>query len=254
MTSLPSLTAGLFLAVLAVALPATAQTNDPNASTGPLSAVQLNQLIASLSTARPEVIAKALAQEIGNNPAAARQVAQALGDSVGNHGIAFVSSVVELTTRQLSAANSGAVGNKVLQQFAAGVTLGVARTSPAQAAQMVQAVTSAAVSGAAKSEATVGLIARVIASGVDEALVTGKTSIPISSIAQIIRDGVSQGASKVVGSKVTVTVLTTDDKPVSDVSLTKANGQKLNPGGDVTFITIGEQLLQEQKKIDVSPS
>ena len=83
-----------------------------------------------------------------------------------------------------------------------------------------------------------GEMARIVASGVVEAIVTGNTSINVASIAEVVRLGVSQGASKIVGSQVVVNVLATDEKPVSDVVITRADGKVLDKGRDLNFITV----------------
>lgn len=233
------------LSALALPSSALAQQN-PQGTAVPrqqtLSQTQIDKIVTELKvgiqSGNVDRVAATLSGDIIKNPQVSRLLAQTLGDSVNTRSIAFVTSVVERVAGRISGGMTGAAGIAAMQQFAGGVSLGVARTNPDQAAQMVQAVTSSAVSGGSKIESKVGEMARIVASGVVEAIVTGNTSINIASIAEVVRLGVSQGASKIVGSQVVVNVLATDEKPVSDVVITRADGKVLDKGRDLNFITV----------------
>lgn len=251
MRSFTSLMAGLLVATVAgMGPPASAWAQARGEQMSPS---QQEQFIRTLRDGSAESVAAAISREIARNPAAARQLAQALGELASTRGEAFLTAAVEKACSNIVTGTPGPQGNAAIQQFAVGVTIGTSKAVPNQTAQFVQSITAAALTGAAKTEATVGEMARVVAAGVVEALVTTKTSIAIADIAQLVQNGVSQGASKIVGSQVTVTILSTDDKPVSDVQLTKADGQKLDPGNPIIFISV-PKLDDTTKTDDVSPS
>lgn len=210
-----------------------------------LSITNPDQLVAALSS--PGLAASTLA-----DPVAFRALAERIGQIASARGAAGM-EVIERTIAAISAKTGGA-NVTVLQTFAASVSRVMIQNGASQ--ETLTNLTAAMVAGAGKDEVTVGLVSRAVSSGVVATLV--ETGTPAPEIAGLVQAGVTQGASKVVGSNIIVQVDTTDDKPVSDVTLLRANNQALPKGGDVQFVTVrGGPTLQTPTELaqnNASPS
>lgn len=206
-----------------------------------------DQLVATLSS--PGVAVSVL-----SDPTAVRILAERIGQLAVAQGAAGM-TLVERTIAVISARTGGS-NVTVLQTFAAGVSGSMVRSGGASQTLMIS-LTAAMVAGAGKDEATVGLVSRAVSSGVVATLV--ETGVPAPEIAGLVQAGVSQGASKVVGSNIIVQVDTTDDKPVSDVTLLR-QGTVLSKGADVQFVTVLawrdqiQQIQTETAQTVASPS
>lgn len=184
-----------------------------------------------------------------------RDSAVRLGETLSQGDPAVLSRVVSSIAANFANAKGGDKTQEQMRQFIAGLTAGLVSGNPAQARQSVSLGIAAGVSGAGQNEARVGEVSRIVASGAVEALVMTQTTIPVSEMAGLIQAGVSQGASQVVGREVTVSVLSTDDKPVSDVVLTTADGKQLDRGWEnIVFIGIPNDGDKEKNKKISSPS
>jgi hypothetical protein len=201
------------------------------------------QLRTAIQAGNIETISQLFAKDSAANPAATRYLAQILGEAGAAKGGDFLARVTERTSDRLvaSAATSAAAGAKAIaaiQEFSAGMVVGATKglgNDAAAATSVVQAVMSATLTGAAKTEGQLGQMARAVASGAVQALAAGGTGIQIASIADVVRQGISAGSVKVAGAGVIVNVVATDNKPVDDVLLTRANGKKIDPGKEVYF-------------------
>lgn len=212
-------------------------------------------LLAAVNSGNADrIIAQMTTAEI-NNPAMMRALAEAIGRAEGGRGQAAMFALVEKVTSSIADRVGAAQSAAVFQGFGAGMTLGLSRSAPGQAAQMIQAATSAMVSGAGKNEARLGEVARAVSSGVVESLVLGNV-VPVANIANMVQVAVSQGASKVVGSSVTVQIESSDNKPVVDVTLVRQDGRALDKGRDIGFIEIGSKSNkpEEKRSENASPS
>lgn len=206
-----------------------------------------DQLVATLSS-------PGLAVSVLSDPTAVRMLAERIGQLAVAQGAAGM-TLVERTIAVISARTGGS-NVAVLQTFAAGVSGSMIRSGGSSQDLMIS-LTAAMVAGAGKDEATVGLVSRAVSSGVVATLV--QTGTPAPEIAGLVQAGVSQGATKVVGSNIIVQVDTTDDKPVSDVTLLR-QGTALSKGADVQFVTVQawrdqiQQIQTETAQTVASPS
>lgn len=201
--------------------------------------------------------AQAYFNQLESAPAAARAASERLGVALARMSPAAFQQTVSLIAAQLGNLPAGPQQIAALRDFAAGVTAGLMAGAPAQASQLVSKLVAQTVAAAGQNEGHVGLVARVISAGVVDSVLANpqQTAIPLSSLASLVQSAVSTGASQVVGREVVVAVMTTSDKPVSDVSLSLVDGQVLSNGGQtVTFSALTSVKSKEETSSPASPS
>lgn len=226
--------AAAMLGLLALSSPSAAQQTGNAAGVQstlpPNIAAELNRSVAG---GNPDQIAAVMAGFATRQPELVREMSRALGSLADARGEAFLGQVAESVSRQLSTAISGDRGQAALAQFTAGITVGALSSgapSSAKSQAVISAISSSALSGAAKTEADLGKMARIVANSVVEGVAaSGVQNVSGQQLATAIQQGVSAGATKVAGSQIVVNIVASGSKVVDDVILTK-NGVVLDDG------------------------